>query len=70
MDTYAVGEVFNGDVRYVAPYQQYLSGTLSYPLFFVLRSVFGQHQVAPAQAAARSPAVGSLTGPVRPGRAE
>eukprot|EP01133_Synstelium_polycarpum_P013398 gene13398-15777_t len=41
---YAVGEVYNGDVNYVAPYQQYLDGVLSYPMFFVLRSVFAQQQ--------------------------
>ncbi|EGG15229.1 putative alpha-amylase [Cavenderia fasciculata] len=43
-DMYSVGEVYNGDVQYVAPYQQYLDGLLSYPLFFVLRNVFEQQQ--------------------------
>lgn len=37
---YAVGEVFNGEVAYVAPYQQVIDGILSYPLFFVMRDVF------------------------------
>jgi len=40
---YSVGEVFNGDVSYVAGYQYPnagLAGVLSYPLFFSLRDVF------------------------------
>ena len=38
---YAVGEVDSGDLGFAAPFQgQALSGILSYPLFFVLRSVF------------------------------
>lgn len=42
---YAVGEVFNGNVGYVAPYQGgALSGLLSYPLFFSMRAVFAQQQ--------------------------
>ncbi len=44
-ETYAVGEVFNGDVNYVASYQQAaLPGVLSYPLFFTLRNVFANKQ--------------------------
>ena len=39
---YAVGEVFDTDVQYVASYQaQALNATLSYPLFFAMRQVFG-----------------------------
>ncbi|EFA77339.1 putative alpha-amylase [Heterostelium album PN500] len=41
---YSVGEVYNGDVEYVASYQPVIDGLLSYPLFFVLRSVFAQQQ--------------------------
>jgi len=42
---YAVGEVFNGGVGYVAPYQGgALPGILSYPLFFTMRNVFAQQQ--------------------------
>ena len=38
---YAVGEVFNADVAYVASFQHAaLDATLSYPLFFTLRSCF------------------------------
>ena len=40
---YAVGEVFNGNIQYVASYtkpQGPLDGALSYPLFFTLRDVF------------------------------
>lgn len=28
---YLLGEVFNGDPLYVAPYQQYLDGVVDYP---------------------------------------
>jgi alpha-amylase len=45
--TYAVGEVFNGDPSYVGSYQQPdgpLPGVLSYPLFFALRNVFAKQQ--------------------------
>jgi len=44
---YAVGEVFNSDVNYVASYQQPqgpLPATLSYPMFFTMRGVFGSQQ--------------------------
>ncbi|KAA0154156.1 hypothetical protein FNF29_02776 [Cafeteria roenbergensis] len=42
---YAVGEVFNGNIGYVAPYQGgALPGLLSYPLFFTMRAVFAQQQ--------------------------
>eukprot|EP01116_Phalansterium_solitarium_P017246 TRINITY_DN4198_c0_g1_i1.p1 TRINITY_DN4198_c0_g1~~TRINITY_DN4198_c0_g1_i1.p1 ORF type:complete len:468 (-),score=96.29 TRINITY_DN4198_c0_g1_i1:172-1575(-) len=44
---YAVGEVFNGNIPYVASYQYPkgpMSGLLSYPMFFTMRSVFGQQQ--------------------------
>jgi alpha-amylase len=38
---YAIGEVLNGDIHYVAPFQgQALDGVLSYPMFFQLRNVF------------------------------
>ena len=38
---YAVGEVDTGDLAFASPYQgSALSGILSYPLFFTLRSVF------------------------------
>ena len=38
---YAVGEVSNGDPKYVGPYQDYLDGLLSYPMFYTIRDVFG-----------------------------
>ena len=42
---YAVGEVFNGDIKYVAPFQgQALDGLLSYPMFFQIRNVFASGQ--------------------------
>jgi alpha-amylase len=41
-DVYAVGEVFNGDVNFVGPYQgAALDAVLSYPMFYTLRQVFG-----------------------------
>lgn len=30
---YLVGEVFNGNPSYVAPYQEYISGLLNYPAY-------------------------------------
>jgi alpha-amylase len=42
---FAVGEVFNGDIKYVSPFQgAALDGVLSYPMFFQLRNVFAQQQ--------------------------
>ena len=38
---YQVGEVFNGDYGYVGNYQNYIDGTLNYPLFFQMKSIFG-----------------------------
>ena len=43
--TYAIGEVFNGDINYVSPFQgAALDGVLSYPMFFQLRNVYAQKQ--------------------------
>jgi len=39
-----VGEVYNGDVSYVASYQGPLDAVLSYPLFFTLRNTFESGQ--------------------------
>lgn len=41
---YCVGEVFNGDINYVAPYQNYMDGMLSYPLYFTMMNVFAHQQ--------------------------
>eukprot|EP00762_Andalucia_godoyi_P003983 ANDGO_05677.mRNA.1 Alpha-amylase 1 len=44
---FTIGEVFNGDVGYLARYAQeasVLDAVLSYPMFFSLRSVFAQQQ--------------------------
>ena len=38
---YAVGEVDNGDPAYDGPYQKYVDGILSYPMFYTIRQVFG-----------------------------
>lgn len=44
---YTVGEVYNGDVGYVAGYQgAALDSVLSYPLFFQLRNVFANKNSA------------------------
>ncbi|KAH9914300.1 glycoside hydrolase superfamily [Fomitopsis serialis] len=37
---YAVGEVFEGDVNYVAPYTKVLDGVLDYPTYYQLTSAF------------------------------
>lgn len=40
---FQIGEVYNGDTRYVAGYQQVLDSVLSYPMAFTLRDVFQNH---------------------------
>lgn len=37
---YIVGEVFSGNVGYVADYQNHLPGLLNYPMYFTLKDVF------------------------------
>lgn len=41
---YCVGEIFNGDINYVSPYQNYMDGVLSYPLYFTMLNVFAYQQ--------------------------
>lgn len=38
---FQMGEAFNGDAYYVADYQNYLTATFNYPMFFTARDVFG-----------------------------
>ena len=40
---YSVGEVFNGDPRYVSGYQGPVAATLNYPMFYKLANAF-QHK--------------------------
>lgn len=43
---FATGEVFNGGLQYVQGYEPHVGSVLNYPLFFVLRDVFGsQHDM-------------------------
>jgi alpha-amylase len=37
---YLVGEVFNGDMDYVASYQPHLPGLLNYPMYYTMRNVW------------------------------
>lgn len=37
---YCTGEVFNGNLNYVQPYEPHVGSLLNYPLFFTLRNVF------------------------------
>ncbi|KAF8311727.1 glycoside hydrolase family 13 protein [Clavulina sp. PMI_390] len=37
---YAVGEVADGDIDYVCPYQNYLNGLLNYPMYYQLTEFF------------------------------
>jgi alpha-amylase len=37
---YAVGEVFNGDMNYLAGYVPYVGAVLNYPFFFTMRDLF------------------------------
>jgi alpha-amylase len=38
---YAVGEVFNGDIGYVADYQNHVPGLLNYPIWYTTLGTFG-----------------------------
>lgn len=38
--TYIVGEVFSGNVPYVADYQNHLPGLLNYPMYFTFKNVY------------------------------
>ena len=40
-NVYVVGEVSNPSTSYVSFYQKYLDSTLSYPMFYTIRNVFG-----------------------------
>ena len=35
-----MGEVFNGDPRYVGDYENYLTGLFNYPMYYTIRDVF------------------------------
>jgi alpha-amylase len=37
---YAVGEVLNGDPKYVCPYQNYMPGVLNYPTYYTVTQAF------------------------------
>ena len=39
-NTFQIGEVFNGNIDYVADYQNYVSSVFNYPLYFTLESSF------------------------------
>ncbi|KAK0970451.1 hypothetical protein LTR54_017953 [Friedmanniomyces endolithicus] len=39
-DMYTVGEVFNGDPKYMCPYQQYSPGLMNYPAYYVITQAF------------------------------
>lgn len=39
-----MGEVFNGDIGYVADYQNHVTAVFNYPMFFTLHDVFGSGQ--------------------------
>lgn len=38
---FQMGEVFNGDIGFVADYQNHVEGLFNYPMFFTLHDVFG-----------------------------
>lgn len=38
---FQMGEVFNGDIGFVADYQNHVEGLFNYPMFFTLHNVFG-----------------------------
>ena len=37
---FSIGEVFNGDPKYVSKYQGPLSATLNYPMYYKLKDAF------------------------------
>jgi alpha-amylase len=37
---FQMGECFNGDPAYVAPYQNYLTGLFNYPMYYTIKDVF------------------------------
>lgn len=37
---YAVGEILNGDPKYVCPYQNYMPGVLNYPTYYTITQAF------------------------------
>jgi alpha-amylase len=39
---FSIGEIFDGRTNYVSDYQNYIDATLNYPLYFSIKSVFGQ----------------------------
>ena len=39
-----MGECFNGNIDYVAPYQEVVDGMFNYPMFFTIKDVFGSGQ--------------------------
>ena len=41
---YSIGEYFNGDPAKLGPYQSYMDGLLSYPMYYTLRDVFGYNK--------------------------
>jgi alpha-amylase len=41
---FQVGEVFNGDIGYVADYQNHVASLFNYPMFYTLHDVFGSGQ--------------------------
>lgn len=43
MNTYIVGEVFDGRIDYAAGYANIIGATLNYPMYFTLKSCYGSH---------------------------
>lgn len=41
VNTFTIGEVFNGDPAYVGDYSNYLDATLDFPMYYTIQSVFG-----------------------------
>lgn len=39
-----MGEVFNGDIGFVADYQRHVDALFNYPMFFTLHNVYGSGQ--------------------------
>ena len=40
---FQMGECFNGNVQYVADYQNYVTALFNYPMYYTIKDVFGSH---------------------------
>ena len=39
-----MGEVLKGEIDWVAPYQEYVTGVFNFPMFFTIKNVWGKEK--------------------------